>query len=359
MTSLKSSPRPVVAMKRCLVKARRLWHYQAASLLVIVLLSGPSWGQAPIAIPGNPQGDLATELLQSVTLVRGMEATLKLLKQRPELKVEAVAAEAAWQYSPFARGARFIEQDIVKDAGTKGEDLLAEIDRQSRKAISDYGAADTPAQAHEFLQLVDRRAKGGIEVPMVRGMLLWNCPEYQSKPGQEILDGYVSKQESSKDGVRASVEWPMSWKPATARNPKILQKCQSHWGHGKQSGMLRIDTLPLQPGTTLGPDQFYEEITREMMQEETPDVKLLSFEKTRLNGQRVILSTSVMEMEQLTVRLRIISITVSAYHRNVCAQVTCMVPAAQADDPQELLKKHSPLFLGIINSFRVTFPGET
>jgi hypothetical protein len=318
-----------------------------------------TFGQKSITIPGNPKGDLKTELLQSVAAARSMEASLKqVMKEHPTLKAEAVAAQASWQYSPFARGARFIEQDIKKDAGKEGEKLLATIDDVSRNAVGTYAPVNSLEKAREFLRLVDRRAKGGIEVPMVRGMLLWNCPEYQEKPEKEILDGYVTNESSTQDGVKAFAEWPMSWKPATARNPKILQKFQSHWGHGKVSGMLRIDPVPLPPGIIVGPDDVYEEATQEMFQEEAPQVKILSFKKTRLNGRRIILTTSVTEVEQLTVRLNMVSMTVYAYHRNICVNMTCMVAAAPSDDPAAVLKRHEVIFLSIISSFRAQFPNE-
>jgi hypothetical protein len=331
----------------------------AVCLIYTALSSSPSFGQSSMAVPGNPKGDLMTELLQSVTFARSMEATLKqVIDQHPELKVDAVAAQASWQYSPFARGARFIEEDIKNDAGKDGQNLLSKIDEMSRNAVSTYAPLDSLEKALDFLRLADRRAKGNIEVPMVRGILLWNCPEYQDKPEKEILDGYVSKESSNKDGVEVSAEWPMSWKLATARNPKILQKLHSHWGHGKLSGMVRIDAVPLPTDIEIGPDELYEETTQEMLQGEAPQIKFLSFKKTSLNGRRVILTTSVTEMEQLTERFNIVSMTLYAYHRNICAQITCMAAVPPSDDPSEALKKHEKVFLAIIGSFRAHFPGE-
>jgi len=331
----------------------------AVCLFDTALPSSSSFGQSSIAIPGNPKGDLMTELLQSVTFARSMEVTLKqVINQHPSLKVDAVAAQASWQYSPFARGARFIEEDIRNDAGKVGHQLLSKIDDMSRDAVGTYAPVDSLETALEFLRLVDRRAKGNIEVPMVRGMLLWNCPEYQNNPEKEILDGYVSKESSTKDGVEVAAEWPMSWKLATARNPRILQKLQSYWGHGKLSGMVRIDTVQLPTEVEVGPDDLYEAATQEMLQEEAPETKFLSFKKTNLNGRRVILTTSVTEMEQLTVRINMVSMMLYVYHRNICASITCMAAAAPSDEPSAVLKKNEKVFLAIISSFRAHFPGE-
>ena len=352
--------RVAITMAFIAMRQMRDWKLLiAVCLFDTALPSSSSFGQSSIAIPGNPKGDLMTELLQSVTFARSMEAALKqVINQHPALKVDAVAAQASWQYSPFARGARFIEEDIKNDAGKDGQHLLSKIDDMSRNAVGTYAPVDSLETALEFLRLVDRRAKGNIEVPMVRGMLLWNCPEYHDKPEKEILDGYVSKERSTKDGVEVSAEWPMSWKLATARNPKILQKLQSHWGHGKLSGMVRIDTVPLPTEIEIGPDDLYEEATQEMLQGEAPQTKFLSFKKTNLNGRRVILTTSVTEMEQLTERINFVSMTLYAYHRNICAQITCMAAAAPSDEPSAVLKKHEKVFLAIISSFRADFPGE-
>ena len=365
MNAMNDAPHPIlltaaITMASIAMHQMRDWKLLlAVCLFAIGLPSASSFGQASIAIPGNPKGDLKTELLQSVTFARSMEATLQqVINQHPSLKVDAVAAQASWQYSPFARGARFIEEDIKKDAGKDGQNLLSKIDDMSRNAVGSYAPVDSLEKALEFLRLVDLRAKGNIEVPMVRGMLLWNCPEYQGNPEKEILDGYVSKESSTKDGVEVSAEWPMSWRLATARNPKILQKLQSYWGHGKLSGMLRIDTIPMPTEIVVGPDDLYEGATQEMLQEEAPQTKFLSFKKTQLNGRRVILTTSVTEMEQLTVRINLVSMTLYAYHRNICAQITCMAAAAPSDDPSAVLKKHEKVFLAVIGSFRAHFPGE-
>lgn len=133
-----------------------------AAMLLLFSAAFPCHGQDPIGVlPGNPKGDLATELLQSVTAARSMEATLKhIIKSYPTLKVRAVAAEAAWLSSPFARGARHIENDIKKDAGKDGADLLAKIDKMSRDAINEYVPVDTLAKAREFLQLAEQRSRG-------------------------------------------------------------------------------------------------------------------------------------------------------------------------------------------------------
>jgi hypothetical protein len=352
--------RVAITMAFIAMRQMRDWKLLIAVCLFDTSLpSSSSFGQSSIAIPGNPKGDLMTELLQSVTFARSIEVTLKqVINQHPSLKVDAVAAQASWQYSPFARGARFIEEDIKNDAGKDGQHLLSKIDDISRNAVGTYAPVDSLERALEFLRLVDRRAKGNIEVPMVRGMLLWNCPEYQNKPEKELLDGYVSNECATKDGVEVSAEWPMSWKLATARNPNILQKFQSHWGHGKLSGMVRIDTLPLPDGVVIGPDELYEEATQEMLQEEVPQSKFLSFKKTHLNGRRVILTTTATEVEQLTARINMVSMMLYVYHRNICATITCMAAAAPSEDPSAVLKKHEKVFLAIISSFRAHFPGE-
>lgn len=327
---------------------------------MMLIPSHSSLGQEPIVIAGNPKGDLRTELLQAITAARSMESTLnQVIKKYPALKLRAVAAQAAWQYSPFARGARYIEEDIKKKAGQKGKDLISTIDKTSADVVRTYVPVETLEKAREFLGLVEERAKGEIEIPMVRGMLLWNCPEYQDKPEKEILDGYVVDEVSEKDTVAASAEWPMSWKQVKARNPKILQKFQSHWGHGKLSGMLRIDTIPYEKEGILEPNEIYDQITQADMEAEAPGMQFFSFKKTRHNGLPAILTVTNMEVEQLGVRISSASITLYVYHRNRCASIACLVPALPDDDVQALLKTHEPLMMAILSSFRVSFPKDS
>lgn len=332
-------------------------HTRTLCLLAIFFLLGlalNAQNESPISIPGNPNGDLPTELLQAVSYVRGMEAVLSLVEKRfPSLTLEVLAARSSWEYSPFSRGAKAIIKDILKGAGSDGKKILDKMDSQTDAAIKKYSAIDSTLKAREFLALVERRAKGEIEVSSVRSNLLWSCPEYQTREEKELLDGYYTKETSKKSDVEVSVEWPMSWKLSTARNPDILQKWRSHGGHGILTGMLRIGTVPVPTGVVLGPDDLHNEATLEMLKEESLGMEFLSFKKTKVNGLPIILVKVKQELEQLNMRLNMFSLIVYHYHYDKLVHLQLMVTASSEADAEAKLKQHESLFLLIANSLHV------
>lgn len=327
-----------------------------ALILVRTDLRGQS--NLPFAIPGNPTGDKATEFIQSVAYVRAMEMTLDRIEERfPSLSVEVLAAESSWGYSPFARGANSIIQDIRQNAGEAGEKLLRSLDDQSRAVIETFAAINSVREARQFIQLVDRRAKGGIEDPQVRASLLWNCPLYKGHEEDEVRDGYVVKEVTKTAGLEVSIEWPMSWKVKASRNKDIVQKRTSHGGHGFITAVLQVNSVPVPPGVTLEENDLYEDFTQEsaeeMLTQADMSAKLISFKKTKLNGRPVLWTTSKQEVEQLNTKLLMLSQCLYFFHHDKQVLFQFLVPAANEADTDSRIKRYEPLFLAIARSLHL------
>lgn len=278
------------------------------SALWLTLLLCHAWSAAvvsaetPLAIPGTPKGDLPTQLLQSRMYARGIEWKLdKLEKAFPALAVEVYAARASWLSSPFAGGCAAIEADIIKDDPQKGKAMLAELDAMSWKEMAKFDDIATVRQAREFLKLVDSRAKGAIEVDLVRGNLLWNYPAYVKTPEKEFADGFSRKVLHTADsGMEVSFEVPMSWK-AEASPKKELVGFRNCYGHGNVWMTVLINPTVDENGAPVRADELYARYTEDMLRQsyEVLGIELTSFLKTKVNGMPAFMFTRRQPYEQL------------------------------------------------------------
>lgn len=255
-----------------------------------------------MAIPGTPKGDLPTELLQSRMYAKGIEWQLdKLEKAFPDLGVEVYAARATWLASPFASGCAAIEADIIKEDPEKGKAMLAQLDAASRKEIAKFQTLSTAKAAKEFLMLVDRRAKGEIEVDLVRANLLWNHPGYAASPDKEFADGFSKRvQHTANSGMEVSFEVPMSWK-AEVSPKKELVGFRNAYGHGNIWMTVLISPLVDENGASINADELYGLFTEEKLSlsYEAMGIELTSFLKTKLNGMPAFMFTRRQPYEQL------------------------------------------------------------
>jgi hypothetical protein len=285
-------------LKGCMIRSAfclTLLFFQMLS--PVVLSAEPS-----LAIPGTPKGDLPTELLQSRMYARGIEWKLnKLEKAFPSLAVEVYAARASWLSSPFASGCDAIEADIINKAPEQGKAVLAQLDAASWKELAKYDDIATVKTAREFLKLVDSRAKGAIEVDLVRGNLLWNHPAYAKSPEKEFSDGFTRRiQHTANSGMEVTFEVPMSWK-AEASPKKELVGFRNGYGHGNVWMTVLINPTVDENGVPVRADELHARYTEDMLRQsyEVLGIELTSFLKTKVNGMPAFMFTRRQPYEQL------------------------------------------------------------
>lgn len=322
------------------------------ALFPVVLSAEPT-----LAIPGTPKGDLPTELLQSRMYARGIEWKLnKLEKAFPSLAVEVYAARASWLSSPFAGGCDAIEADIIKDDPQKGKAMLAQLDAASWKEMAKFDDVATVKQAREFLKLVDSRAKGAIEVDLVRGNLLWNHPAYTKSPEKEFADGFSRRiQHTANSGMEVSFEVPMSWK-AEASPKKELVGFRNCYGHGNVWMTVLINPTVDENGVPVRADELYARYTEDMLRQsyEVLGIELTSFLKTKVNGMPAFMFTRRQPYEQLGEKaLRAAEvIRVFRGRHMINFQINTFGPE-EGPVGEERIKKWQPLFKMIGGSLRV------
>lgn len=259
-------------------------------------------GQSGIAIPGSPKGDLPIELLQSRAYCRSLERQIESIKEDfPSLGIEVLAAEASWKSSPFAVGCNAIEQNILQQTGEKGRAMLREMDDKTWAEALKFTKVATVAEAKKFLALVDRRAKGEIEVPMVRGNLLWHYKPFREKPEKEIARGYIQKiTHTATIGREIKFEIPMSWKSGKSPN-KGLMFFRNCYGHGNVWMTVTVIPTTNAAGQPISAQKNFEAYSEELLQADyqTLGIELTSFLKTKVNGMPALLFTRAQPYEQL------------------------------------------------------------
>lgn len=327
------------------------------SVFLIVSASG----QQGIAIPGSPKGDLPTELLQSRAYCRSMERQLVILKdQFPQFSVEILSAEASWKSSPFAAGCNAIEHDILQKAGEKGQLMLQEMDRATSEATWEeakkHTKISTAAEARAFLALVDRRAKGEIEVPMVRGNLLWQYKPFQNEPEKEVSRGYVQKvTHTAKIGRSITFEIPMSWK--TEVSPKQeLMSFRNCYGHGNVWMTVLVSPTTDGFGTPITAQEKFDAYTEASLRADyqTLGIELTSFLKTKVNTMPALLFTREQLYEQLGQRATRAAEVIRVFSGNhmISFQINTLGPEGKKT-AAERIKKNQLLFKMIGGSLRL------
>jgi hypothetical protein len=321
------------------------WSLQAA---LSVTLVSQVIGQSGIAIPGSPKGDMAMELLQSRAYCRSMERQLESIKEQfPALSLEILAAEASWKSSPFAVGCSSIEEDILQKAGDDGRAMLRQMDEATWAEAKKHTKIVTIAEARDFLALVDRRAKGAIEVPMVRGNLLWQYKPFQEEPEREIARGYVQKiTHTARIGRSIHFEIPMSWK--TEESPtQELMSFRNCYGHGDIWMTVLVSPTTDAFGQPIPAQKKFESYSEASLRAEykTLGIELTSFLRTQVNGMPALLFTREQPYEQLGQRATRAAevIRVFSGKHMISFQINTLGPEG-GKTATDRIKKSEPLF---------------
>ncbi|MGJ8644337.1 MAG: hypothetical protein ACSHX9_13085 [Luteolibacter sp.] len=331
-----------------------------AFMAVFLVCLGGANAQQGIAIPGSPKGDLPTELLQSRAYCRSMERSLQLVEdQFPTLRIEVLAANASWKSSPFAIGCDAIEAGIIEDAGEEGRAMLKKLDDDTWAEASKHVNFRTVDDAQEFLTLVDRRAKGEIEVDMVRGNLLWQYKPFRENPEKEVARGYIQKvTHTAQTSRKITFEVPMSWK--TKESPKDdLMSFRNCYGHGNVWMTVFVSPTVDQFGEIMLAQERFDAYSEEELRTAYRQlgIKLTSFSKTKVNGMSALLFTREQSFEQLGQKATRAAQVIRAFTGNqmISFQINTLGPEGSSEGT-ERIKKYEALFKMIGGTLRVMEP---
>ena len=327
-------------------------------LMAVLLPLAAANAQISIAVPGAPKGDIQTELLQSRTYCRSLEKQLEAVKKQfPGLSIEVLAASASWNSSPFASGCNAIEAQMIEQAGEKATTLLREMDSKTWKEAQKYVGITTVEEARDFLTLVDRRAKGAIEVEMVRGNLLWNYKPFQESPEKEWALGYSREViHTVNAALKVTFQIPMSWKIEDLPKTEwmLFRNC---YGHGNVWMTVQVSPIVDASGRPVSAQEHFNSYSENSLKTdyESFGIKLNSFSKTKVNSMPALMITRDQVYEQLGQKATLATegIWVFVNDHTIRFEINTLGPEGERKAAARI-EKNQKLFKMIGGSVRVT-----
>lgn len=182
-------------------------------------------------------------LSKSYGFLLGQEFTLSKVEQTfLELKLYCELAKSNFN-ATFPQAKQKIEAQLIKVMGKqKFYTFKKDFTNQLHHILSQQNI--NKQNAIQFLELMNRRAKGDIEQPML-GYLL--AVQYEFSPAQEFADGFkkrfLSAGHSKSYGVKLGLQLPVSWAEKEGNRPHIVKKWISENGTGLESIALGIRNM--------------------------------------------------------------------------------------------------------------------
>ncbi|MAS93711.1 MAG: hypothetical protein CMO55_11015 [Verrucomicrobiales bacterium] len=283
-------------------------------------------------------------------------------KRFPSLAIETLAAKSAWEASVFASAGRTIEGDMIRDAGENAKSLLKKLDDATWTEITKLNSIKTDADARQFLDLVATRAKGGIEIEMVRANLLWQYKPYQEHPEKEFAAGFTREiTHSGNTQITAKFLIPMSWKAEETQKEGLVTFINC-FGHGNV--WMTVTVLPLvdasgSPETAESRFNSYTELSLRT-DYDSLGIELTSFLKTTLNGMPALLFTREQEFEQLDMKATRAAEVIRVFKEDavISFQINTLGPINEAT-ARDRITKYAPLFRMIGGTLSTTVPSKS
>jgi hypothetical protein len=211
---------------------------------------------------GSTSGDLEyiKEMSQTYGFCIGQQYSLKIIQDKfPNLKQKTQLSKYKFD-DKFESSFVEIEKFLKLLFSEKWEGYKNELTSKIESSVNPDKI--TKEDAISFLKLVETRATGDIETPVVQTLLSFH-PLFKEKPEQEFLmsfkNTYRTKNHPKAKDLNIQIEYPKSWEPREGKRPHIVQFFRSQNGHGIVMMSLQINPLP-------------EEVTKNLSEEETANI---------------------------------------------------------------------------------------
>jgi len=330
---------------------RAITQYYTCFVLALVTLL--SLIAAPRATGQTPpvKKTVSQDLAATYGFCYGQHFSLMQLRQMfPELETQVTLAEMRWNIA-FKQAEEGVEARLKALAQGEWEDTKAKMIAQFEPILRKQNSAATRDVAIKFLEVVQQRAKGGLDSPNLE-MLLASNPKFVKLPELEFSDGYtgtfLSKGHPKAKGVELTIRYPLSWKQYEADRPNIVQKWTSDGGHGTDVFMVQVRKLPAMPTEQERAELFTVSFANEMFEY---GGKVISYTTGKLER----LPLGIVHFTQTTKRLDVSVDTQGVFYflifddSFIALQFMCYTPGgAEAKDAR--IKQLEPLIKLIVNS---------
>lgn len=210
----------------------------------------------------------------------------------------------------------------------------------------------TKEEAISFISLVEQRAKGKIESPIIETLLILN-PNYTNNPSEELNDGYKKRYTSDGSGkakdIAFSIGVPMSWRSKEASRPNIVRKFISQNGRGDEIIMVMIKDF--QNAKQI----FSSDINKKYMKKTTPKGSILKdYGSLTIEAQSGYWQRYTMTMQRVRKTMTMEAIAYTIFYDNKIMQILCSVNDSTntltENELNKKFKKFEPIFDLVANS---------
>jgi hypothetical protein len=198
-----------------------------------------------------PNSSFFNDLSRTYGFVKGQNKSLSLIQKKfPDLRLQCIKAKSEFDLK-FKTSYNNLEK-ILKDLfGEKWEDFNTSMENQINNMLIEL--VFSRPEAEKFLEIVEFRAKGRLESPIIETLLICN-PEFIKKPNQEINMGFKhtfrTKDHSKAKGLELQVEYPMSWSMKEGKRPNIIKFFSANNGKGPASFTIMTKDLLAEPDSS-------------------------------------------------------------------------------------------------------------
>lgn len=285
------------------------------------------------------------QFTQTFGYLKGQNYKINYIKREfPSLKPSVIQQQLLFK-SRFGNAAKTIDY-IFKKALENKYDLYVRKLKQKLKEVINFDNY-TKKDAVEFISILNNRANGQIESPILETLLFF---QYKDEPEKEFINGYTydfnTKGHEKSKNTQIKLKIPKSWKALEAERPNIVKTFRSRNGFGDTAFMLLIKRFDKKEYKSN--NEFENFFKKEEINDIIPDNgKFISYKPVTIEG----LKSGILEYKLVkkrldkTFKLRTISfITIT---ENKFVQFNCGINITKEEI---YINKFKPLFRLIVNS---------
>ena len=299
---------------------------------------------------------LAKDIGRAYGFYLGQDYSLnEISKKYPSLSGLALIAEKEF-LANFKSSIDGMDSIMRKYSQNEWKKIKGTLSKQIASSINIDQITET--EARQFINLVRQRAKGNIESPIIKTLLLFKSG-YEKNPEMEFLDGYKYKYVNynsigKSKGVAFSIESPKTWVAKDGNRPNIVQKFVSENGRGLELFLISINEMPLQPGEKVTEKDVAEILNPKDIKDFLPEgASYIKSEKLTLENLPGFWVHFKMEMPRVRNTIGMETIMYTIFYKNKVIQMQGQVTTSV--NGKEIvgggLKKHEKLFDLMANSF--------
>ena len=319
------------------------------TLLVIIVSSPNAYAEIKFT------NALAKDIGQAYGFYLGQNYSLsEISKKYPSLSGLALIAEKEFS-ATFKSSIESMDALMAKYAKSEWNKIKKKLTTQIASSINIEQISET--QARQFVELVRERAKGNIDSPVIKTLLLFRSG-YESNPEREFLDGYKYKYSTNgigkAKGVAFSIESPKTWVAKEGNRPNIVQKFVSENGRGLELLLILIKEVLLQPGEKITEKDVSEILNPKDIQDFIPDGGIyLDSGKLTLENLPGFWVHFKVDMARVRNTVGMETIMYTIFYKNKMIQIHGQVVTSINGEQAERggFKKYEKLFNLMANSF--------